>query len=408
MKLLILGAGVVGKHIARTAAGMPAFRSVTVADRLHDRAAAVAAGIGGTAITIDAADQSSLVATMEQADIVVSAIGPATRFGVSTLRAAITARRTFIDITDDPAPTLEMLTLDAEAKAAGVTAVIGTGASPGIANMLAVAAGSRLDRVDRILTGWGSSDADEADDELGDGGNAALQHWVEQCSGMIPALVDGHITNVMPLQPVVVDFPGIGLVTGRNVGHPEPVTLSRRFTELRHASNVMNFPDFVYEGLEAAANAVNAGASHAEGARVLAAHLDTGSGILAALSGLARFALHRLDEAITPKLWLPPIWALAEGEKNGRPVRIGARLTGFVPGGTGPMTAVPSTVIAAMLASGQARPGAGVHSVDTAIDPDVFFGALAPFLRDAQGRLIDGPIELTSAEIPASTPIAAA
>ncbi len=408
MKLLVLGAGDVGKHIATTAAGMPTFTSVTVADRLPARAAKVSEAIGGAALAIDAADQAGLIAAMEQADVVVSAIGPATRFGVSTLRAAIAARRMFIDITDDPMPTLEMLKLDAEAKAAGVTAVIGTGASPGIANMLAVAAGSRLDRVDRLLTGWGSGGQDGADEEPTSTDSAALQHWVEQCSGMIPALVDGRVTMVRPLQPVTVDFPGIGPVTGRTVGHPEPVTLQRRFPDLREAANVMDFPDFVFEGLEAAAEAVNGGASPAEGARILTARLGDGENWGDSLSILARIAFQGLKDALAPKLWLPPLWALGEGQMNGRPARIGAKLGGFVPGGTGPMTAIPCAVIAQMLAARAAEPGPGVHTVDTAIVPEKFFAALSPFLRSAAGETVSSPLDLVIEDVPSSSPMAAA
>jgi hypothetical protein len=408
MKLLVLGAGAVGKHIVRTAVAMPAFNTITVADRMEQRAAAVAAAVGGTAIAVDAADHAGLVAVMEQADLVVSAIGPATRFGVSTLRAAIAARRTFIDITDDPQPTLDMLKLDADAKAAGITAIIGTGASPGIANMLAVTAGRELDRVDRLLTGWGSAGKEEPDDdELGDAASAALQHWVEQCSGLIPALVDGRITQVKPLQPITVDYPGLGPVTGRTVGHPEPVTLARRFPELRHAANVMNFSDFVFDSLEAAANAVNAGASPAEGARILAARFGEGATLTESLSVLARLAFQGLRDGVSQPTWLPPVWALAEGEKNGRPARVGAALRGLVPGGTGPMTGIPCAVIASIVASGNARPGAGVHTVDTAIDPDGFFAELAPFLRNAEGKPVDHSIDLRWADEDQNAPMAA-
>ncbi|NGQ92900.1 saccharopine dehydrogenase [Rhodobacter sp. HX-7-19] len=408
MKLLVLGAGVVGKHIARTAADMPVFGGITVADRLPGRAANLAAEVGGTGVAVDATDQAALVTLMEQADLVVSAIGPATRFGVSTLRAAIRARRTFVDITDDPHPTLDMLKLDAEARAAGVTAIIGTGASPGVSNLLAVAAGRALDRVDRLLTGWGSGGEESGDDdEPGDGANAALQHWVEQCSGAIPALVDGRIADVPPLRRVVVDYPGLGPVTGRTVGHPEPVTLARRFPELREAFNVMNFSDFVFDGLEAAAAAVNAGASPAEGARILAARFGEDASLADRFGALARLAFQGMRDALAPKLWLPPLWALAEGERDGRPARIGASLNGYVPGGTGRMTGVPCALIAGLLATGAANPGPGVHSVETAVDPDRFFAALAPYLRDSEGRVVTDPVALVRDAGPGHEAVAA-
>jgi hypothetical protein len=45
------------------------------------------------------------------------------------------AKVRYVDICDDLAPTREMLTLDADAKAAGVPALVGMGNSPGLANI---------------------------------------------------------------------------------------------------------------------------------------------------------------------------------------------------------------------------------------------------------------------------------
>ncbi len=72
------------------------------------------------------------------------------------------------------------------------------------------------------------------------------------------------------------------------------------------------------------------------------------------------------------------------------------------------MTGIPSKVIASIVASGHAPPGAGVHTVDTAIDPDRFFAELAPFLRNAEGRPVDDPVELRWTEEHQQTPMAAA
>jgi len=396
MKLLVLGAGVVGKSIAQSAAAMPIFHSITVADYNLNRAQEVARLIGAQSIQVDASEHSSLVEAMKQADMVISAIGPATRFGVSTLRAAIEARRTYIDITDDPVPTLEMLKLDAEAKSAGVIAIIGTGASPGIANLLAVAAGRELDQVNRLLTGWGSGGDEGIEDDasLTQGTNAALQHWVEQCSGKIPTLIDGKIDFVESLQPMTVDFPGIGSVQGRTVGHPEPVTLKRRFPELKDAANVMNFSDFVFEGLQSAAKVVNQGGSAADGAKALAKYFGEGADLGSSASIFARTTIEDLVSKVTSKLWLPPLWALAEGKKNGHIVKVGAQLSGYIPGGTGPMTGIPCAVIASIIGSGLS-PIPGVHSVETAVDPDRFFATLCPFLRDEKGRSVENPIVLS-------------
>ncbi|MBW2087346.1 MAG: saccharopine dehydrogenase, partial [Deltaproteobacteria bacterium] len=57
------------------------------------------------------------------------------------------ARCHYIDINDDWEPTLDMLKLDEEARQAGITAIIGMGASPGVSNLLAVKAMSLFDTI---------------------------------------------------------------------------------------------------------------------------------------------------------------------------------------------------------------------------------------------------------------------
>ena len=51
-------------------------------------------------------------------------------------------------------PMAQMLELDAAAKAVGATALVGTGAGPGITNLLAVLAARELDTVSGLVTGW--------------------------------------------------------------------------------------------------------------------------------------------------------------------------------------------------------------------------------------------------------------
>lgn len=394
MKLLVIGAGTVGAHLAQTAAKLAPFAEVVVADRQADRAEKLAHVIGGTPLVLDASDHGGLVEAMRAADMVASAIGPSTRFGMPTLRAAIEARRPYAEIGDDPRPTLAMLGLDGEAREAGVTALLGLGASPGISNMLAVAAGSRLDRVDRILTGWGSAGVDDDEDGFGPEVTAALEHWVEQASGRIPVLAGGRIVDEPPLAEVDVDYPGIGRVITRTIGHPEPVTLQRRFPELRDSLNVMDFSSYVFACLERAARMVDEGGSPRDAAALLLSLFREEEGETLLSRKAVSYAWHETQDRLSGKRWLPPLWALAEGESGGRATRKAASLNGYIPGGMGPMTGVPAAVVLAMLAAGETIAGPGVHTIDTAVPPDIFFARLAPFLFDASGTSPVEPVKI--------------
>ena len=138
MKLLALGGpGAMGRVAVRVAAGLPAVREITVADRDLDAARRLIRSLAGSPVVprarqVDVTDDRALDALLVGADVVLNTVGPYYRFGPAVLRAAIRTRTRYIDICDDWEPTLAMLDLDADARAAGVCALIGMGASPGV------------------------------------------------------------------------------------------------------------------------------------------------------------------------------------------------------------------------------------------------------------------------------------
>ena len=75
---------------------------------------------------------------------------------------------------------------------------------------------------------------------------------------------------------------------------------------------------------------------------------------------------------------LPPLFALATGSKNGAPRSIGALILGAPSGGMGGITGIPLALGLPLFASSEA-PRRGVFAPEGAVDPDVFFEALAPF-----------------------------
>ncbi|MFX6334884.1 hypothetical protein ABTF54_19665, partial [Acinetobacter baumannii] len=85
------------------------------------------------------------------------------------------------------------------------------------------------------LTFWGSGG--EEKEALGNGVTAALRHWVEQISMPIPVWRNGGIVSAKPLERVEVNYPGVGRVSTRLVGHPEAITLPRKYPSLRECLN---------------------------------------------------------------------------------------------------------------------------------------------------------------------------
>ena len=116
----------------------------TFADDLNQKA---------SPLQLDVNDSQAMKSAMVGIDIVVNTCGPYFRFAVPILRAAIDSGCHYLDICDDWEPTIEMLKLDEKAKAAGVSATLGLGASPGLTNMMALIAARELDAVIGIVTG---------------------------------------------------------------------------------------------------------------------------------------------------------------------------------------------------------------------------------------------------------------
>ncbi|WP_280452335.1 saccharopine dehydrogenase NADP-binding domain-containing protein [Nocardia cyriacigeorgica] len=113
-------------------AGAPDVERLVVADLSGGRAREVVAELGDHCVAraIDVTDHADLVAAIRDCDIVVNTVGPYFRFGPGVLRAAIEAERDYVDVCDDPVPTMAMLEMNADAESAGITAVLGVGARP--------------------------------------------------------------------------------------------------------------------------------------------------------------------------------------------------------------------------------------------------------------------------------------
>jgi saccharopine dehydrogenase (NAD+, L-lysine-forming) len=179
----------------------------------------------------DVNDHGALVKLLKDVDLVVCTLGPFYKFGDRIVRACIEAGVNYLDIDDDFDSTRECLELDEQARAAGILAVKGCGASPGITNMLAKYAADKLDSVDDIRIFWGQSGIDPT-------GSGAMLHWFHITADMIPVYRDGKWVDVRGFtDPEEVDFlPPIGRMKCYYTGHPEPVSLPRYVKGVKNVS----------------------------------------------------------------------------------------------------------------------------------------------------------------------------
>jgi saccharopine dehydrogenase-like NADP-dependent oxidoreductase len=206
---------------------------IVIAGRNEEKAKELAVEVQGNTCTqsVDVEDSRSLNKAMKDTDIVLSTVGPFYKYGATILKAAIRAGVDFLDINDDYDSSRDSLDLSNEAQKAGVTAIIGAGASPGVTNVLAKYGTEKLDRVDEINTLWCESATDPT-------GSAAMTHWIHIISGSIPTYRNGRWVDVPGLsEPEIVDFPVFGKAEVAYVGHAEPVTIPRFIENVQVVTN---------------------------------------------------------------------------------------------------------------------------------------------------------------------------
>jgi len=368
MRIVILGgAGEMGRVAVETAARLGFVTQIVVADRNLEGASAQAARFPGLAVSaaVDLRDRAGLLGVITGADVVLNAAGPFFELGAPTLEAAIEAGAHYLDICDDWEPTLDMLELGERARARGVTAVIGMGASPGLTNLLAMKAARALDAADELLTGWSIDDATGEETAKMKGRqepSAAVVHWMQQLSGRIRVQESGLQALVKPLQGRQIAFPEYGTLKVWTVGHPEAVTLPRALPELKACVNVMTGSDEkTFTGLKLLQGLVDAKIlSLREAARELETSGDGPS-------------------TRRPRKALPGLFGWASGRRDGRATITAAWLRALPVGGMGGATSVPLALALNLFAGVRPAPPHGVLTPEEAIDPDWFFDLVAPY-----------------------------
>jgi hypothetical protein len=161
MRVFVLGGyGTWGRTAIPVLAGSDLISEIALAGRNPDRAAPIAAEIGdkATVVQVDGTDEEQLASAVADYDIILNiATNKAVLPGI---RAAIRAGVHYCDVSFGPIMD-EALQLNAEAKNAGVTAILGNGVSPSITNLMGVHAARHLDEVEQLQGGrslmfWGT------------------------------------------------------------------------------------------------------------------------------------------------------------------------------------------------------------------------------------------------------------
>lgn len=243
------GAGAMGRVTVRALSEYDDIDRVTVADYNEARAQEVAASLQSGKVQarqVDVTDEEQLRSLIRGADAVLSAVDY--RFNLSILRACIAEKVHYADLGGLFHMTRTLMTLHDEAEAAGITAIMGMGGTPGITNVLARAAADKLDRVESMRVELGCSDATPSTAPLV--APYSIRTILDEFTKEPQVFKDGAWYSQQPLsgqEEMIFPLP-VGRVTAIYSLHSECATFPVSFQEkgIRYVSFKIAFPgDFM-------------------------------------------------------------------------------------------------------------------------------------------------------------------
>lgn len=241
-RLVILGGcGAVGGTAVRTLAGTGYFDEYVVADKDIEAARGLSSELGPDKVKVvelNADDPASLRDAIAGASVILNCVGPFYKYGPPILEAAIAAGIDYVDICDDLDATEIMLEMDGKAKEAGISALIGMGSSPGMANLLVkFTAETLLEQVESvdIYHAHGGEDVE---------GPAVIKHRFHSMEIDIPMFLNGEYKTVRLFEESgraleeETDFRDVGTYPVYGYPHPETITLPKYIKGVKRVTNL--------------------------------------------------------------------------------------------------------------------------------------------------------------------------
>jgi saccharopine dehydrogenase (NAD+, L-lysine-forming) len=372
-KVVVLGGcGAVGRIAVSTLASQATFSEVVIGDLNVAAARELAASIGRqvSVVQVDAANPQSVQHAVAGADVVLNCVGPFYKTVKTILGAVIDARVNYVDICDDVDVTLEILGLDAAAKQAGVTAVIGMGASPGVTNLLAkFLASTQLDETDSIdIFHCHGGEAIE--------GPGVIGHRFHCMSIDIPMFLDGKLQYVkyfgddgIALRQTFT-FPVLGEVPLFPYPHPEQVTLPR-YLKVRQVTNKGSVLPIAYYQLTA--ELCRLGLASRE-------PVDVNGQPVAPYDFAVAYVIRERERILRETNFGSVrgcMSVVVKGRKAGQPRELRVHISSKA-GGLGEGTGIPAAIGAILLQQGKVT-GTGVLPPEACIDASEFLALASQF-----------------------------
>ena len=360
MRAIVLGgAGGMGQGVARDLIKQQQVTDVILADLYPDPerlAPKLRDSEKATLIKMDVNDHDAMVNRFKEIDVVINCAGPFYKTAVPVAKAAVEAKKNYIDICDDYEGTEILFNSDIDkmAKEAGITVLTGMGSDPGTNNILVKWYADRLDQVDDIYLYWVVSIAELA--------GAAWDHSLHMTLGKIPQYINGKLVYVEGGTEEIAEqfLEPLGTCHVRYVGHPQPLTLPRY---IKGVKNVIIkgalIPLWVDELIK---DQKNSGLLSTEPIDI--------KGTKVTPYDLALKLWETIPEGRDNGPQSSGLKVIVKGERDGKKVTYTADMVGRMAPGTG----LPASIASLMMDAGDVTVK-GVVAPEGCIDPGKFIGA---------------------------------
>jgi lysine 6-dehydrogenase len=387
MKIILLGgAGIIGKVIARDLALTDDVDEIVIADlnETGARKTVEKAAPGDSrfrAAQIDVTDRAALVRLLSGADCVINSVQY--YFNLDVMRACLEAGCHYLDLGGLFHTTRKQLELNEDFQSKGLTAILGLGSCPGIANVQPALVADRFDMI-RSIKIYNGATTDSRDSLAWPYSLATI---LDEMTEKPLVFRDGKFIELDPLsEEETFDF---------------RAPIGNRISHLTLHSEAATLPlSYAHKGVQECFFKINFFGYSEKAFRRLQGLTQLGLGDKTSVTVKARLPGGELGEVeVRPRdvlsevlsrseatkrgenLGFKDIATVVEGTKEGKSLTIRVDTTAWphpdygVSGGT-LVVGVPPAVVARWLAAGEVT-AKGVCPPETSVDPERFFKALA-------------------------------
>jgi lysine 6-dehydrogenase len=375
MKIVVLGAGLMGRAVVHDLAGAREVDSIVAADFNGRRAKDVAAkfGRGKTrGATADVRDRPRLAKLLHGCHVVVNCTQY--NWNLEVMRAALIAKVNYMDLGGLYHMTQKQFALNKDFRRIGKLAIPGMGGAPGITNVMARALADKMDRVDSIRVYNAGADRQKYDSPIAY--SFSIATILDELTVPPVHFVGGkYVEKAMLSEPEFGTFPApIGKITLRHSIHSELGTLAESFRKkgVREVFFKINYDPKLVELVR---SLVDAGFTGREPIEVNGTQVAPRSVLLALLQNKA---------PAKPPLDVEALRVVVTGRarKNGKKAPVGLAMEMWADHTPRPQlsavardTGFPAAIAAVMHGRGEI-PGVGVQAPENVVPPEPFFREL--------------------------------